>query len=238
MSSQKCPQCGLTNFANDSVCKRCNALLELRSQAAETSPSKNSTVALLSCPVCKAQVSSQAPSCPKCGQPIASSSVEIPILNQNVDEHSSTFHPERPGASNPMLRGCLIVVAVFFGISVLAGLILNVTESKGEKQSTQPSGAANVSSNETGKQTGQTSEAKTIENNTDYKAGYKQGFRAGVEGERDLAQAGGGTMFNKAIIHGIAMNNVESSHASDKLLWVKGWEAGYVKGFEKAAQSK
>ena len=60
-SSLKCPQCGLTNFADAEVCKRCSAALK-DVQAAAKNPK------LSQCTDCGNPVSNQAESCPHCGR--------------------------------------------------------------------------------------------------------------------------------------------------------------------------
>lgn len=61
MSSIKCPQCGLANFADAESCKRCGAELK-EVQAAATNPR------LSQCVDCGKLVSNEAESCPHCGR--------------------------------------------------------------------------------------------------------------------------------------------------------------------------
>ncbi len=60
-SNIKCPQCGLVNFADAEVCKRCTAELK-EVQSAAKNPN------LIQCPDCGRPVSKQAESCPHCGR--------------------------------------------------------------------------------------------------------------------------------------------------------------------------
>lgn len=82
MSSQKCPQCGLVNFATDENCKRCGASLQSASPTetpvvsgppAERQEDPNAL--LRPCPACGHTVSLEATNCPQCGQPLKKKSV-------------------------------------------------------------------------------------------------------------------------------------------------------------------
>lgn len=235
MSNQKCPQCGLVNFAADTGCKRCGA--SLINEAAQipqyqTAPS----IPLISCPVCRTQVSSQAASCPKCGQPLGVGFSQAQIPTQNFQAPQAAFVPEKAGDSNPAMKGCLtyvgITLAVLFGFSFTITIFTGIGSHNKGSNSPLPSNSNTVSiitnaANNTPNQ--------TLENNVDYKAGYKAGFNVGVQDAKDLSDSGGGTGLNEATIHGIAMNNVEHIHAFNKQTWVQGYEAGYPKGFEKTA---
>jgi uncharacterized OB-fold protein len=72
MSSVKCPQCGLVNFAGEEKCKRCESdLAEVaedikRGQAAVAEAARHPN--LSPCPDCGHMVSRQAESCPQCGR--------------------------------------------------------------------------------------------------------------------------------------------------------------------------
>lgn len=70
MSSRKCPQCGLVNFAGDPSCKRCGADL---SGAPAAEPEQRPGPAapnpkLEACPDCGWMISRQAEACPRCGR--------------------------------------------------------------------------------------------------------------------------------------------------------------------------
>src|SRR3979490_3078871 len=68
MTSTKCSQCGLVNFATAEVCKRCGASI---AEVTTPPPSQeNLKIPLIQCPACDASISSQATACPHCGQPV------------------------------------------------------------------------------------------------------------------------------------------------------------------------
>ena len=68
MTSTKCSQCRLVNFATAEVCKRCGASI---AEVTTPPPSLgNLRIPLIQCPACDASISSQATACPHCGQPL------------------------------------------------------------------------------------------------------------------------------------------------------------------------
>lgn len=68
MSNLKCPACGLVNFADAEVCKRCGANLPV--PGAQTAPPRERPINpnLNPCPDCAHPVSRQAEACPQCGR--------------------------------------------------------------------------------------------------------------------------------------------------------------------------
>jgi hypothetical protein len=74
VTSSKCPQCGLVNFATAEVCKRCGAALSNQEDAGElgAEPQQKAQVGpptvLVPCPDCKHPRSRMAEACPNCGR--------------------------------------------------------------------------------------------------------------------------------------------------------------------------
>jgi uncharacterized paraquat-inducible protein A len=72
MSSRKCPQCGLVNFAGEPSCKRCGADLSAAEAEPEKTPGAASAAArnpsLDPCPDCSWMISRKAEACPRCGR--------------------------------------------------------------------------------------------------------------------------------------------------------------------------
>lgn len=75
VTSLKCPQCSLVNFATAEVCKRCGTVLRQNEDPSEDgseSPQKAqggpSATALVPCPDCKHLCSRMAEACPNCGR--------------------------------------------------------------------------------------------------------------------------------------------------------------------------
>jgi RNA polymerase subunit RPABC4/transcription elongation factor Spt4 len=74
MTSQKCPNCALVNFATEETCKRCGiALHEPPVEAEETVYRQTSQPSVIqqqlgSCPDCNNLISHRAESCPHCGR--------------------------------------------------------------------------------------------------------------------------------------------------------------------------
>lgn len=77
MNSNRCPQCGLVNFADAEVCKRCGATLSVpAAEASTTAPAAELSQQaprpfnpnLYPCPDCGHMVSRQAEACPQCGR--------------------------------------------------------------------------------------------------------------------------------------------------------------------------
>jgi predicted RNA-binding Zn-ribbon protein involved in translation (DUF1610 family) len=72
MSSIKCPQCGLVNFATDENCKRCGAEITKVAEAIEQTNVERAAAArhlnLYPCPDCEHMISRYAEACPSCGR--------------------------------------------------------------------------------------------------------------------------------------------------------------------------
>src|SRR5215208_1307764 len=73
VSSLKCPQCSLVNFATAEVCKRCGTALSKHEDASELGAEPQQTevrapATLIPCPDCKHLCSRMAEACPNCGR--------------------------------------------------------------------------------------------------------------------------------------------------------------------------
>src|SRR6267143_5350740 len=68
MSSVKCPQCGLVNFADAQVCKRCGSELTVDSAVPSASSVDRLASSLVNCPDCGRGCSTFAEHCPQCGR--------------------------------------------------------------------------------------------------------------------------------------------------------------------------
>src|SRR5438270_11845165 len=79
-------------------------------------------MALVQCPDCGSDVSSQAPACPRCGRPMVN---QFPIANQ------SAYVPKKPHKSNPLLTGC----AAILGVSVLIAIATAIFDSPSSSRS-------------------------------------------------------------------------------------------------------
>lgn len=66
-----CAKCGYMLGAFDKECARCKKDMGDKNVVTSLESIAPLQIALVSCPACQQQVSSQAVSCPKCGQPIA-----------------------------------------------------------------------------------------------------------------------------------------------------------------------
>jgi uncharacterized OB-fold protein len=82
MNSVKCPQCGLSNFATDEKCKRCDADLtkspeQKREEKVESEIKAVKYPNLLPCPDCGRMTSRLAAACPQCGRFIQSFPIKV-----------------------------------------------------------------------------------------------------------------------------------------------------------------
>jgi len=109
MSSKKCQQCGLINFATDEKCKRCQS--DLRMQVAQPDSAPNAVPTLNAnltpCLDCGFHHSRQAEACPQCGRFI-----------QRIHAPDSS----KGAGSLALLSAFLILVAMVLGFAGLVTL--------------------------------------------------------------------------------------------------------------------
>lgn len=119
MSSVKCPQCGLVNFANADACKRCGAKLSEINPETEAPPMAGEASAppsaqftgkpnLYPCPDCDHMVSSRAVACPQCGRYF----------------QRFTFTVDRSGWAGTIAGGIFLIFILFVLLNILLFVLL------------------------------------------------------------------------------------------------------------------